>query len=184
MKKQDKQEQKTNITILKTERNEYYKTFSLYHLYDKRLTMALRGFFDSLCALPNNWKITKRATSRFLGISERAFQNYVNDLKELGYIQVKKDKRNRAEYVLLERSIKIDFNPRLIHQYSLKQINYFLNSNTIKPRYKNLIKKVYKTAEKEEIEFTQTIKELEELEPTNNQNEENDIKSIDDELPF
>ena len=169
--------QQKNFEIKRADYTKRYEIISNYHLYDSRLTLAEKGFFTCLLTLPqHNFKITKRATAEFLHISERTFNDYIQKLKKYGYITIKKFKNNKAIYELNAKPIFAEFEPKYIEQYTLQQLNYFLNDERIEKRYKDLIKKAIIQAQKTEEEFDKMLEE--------NEQEFKENVNIDDELPF
>ena len=175
MKKQAKQEN-GNIKREYSKTRERFEIISNYHLLDKRLTMAEKGFFTSLLILPNKWKITQRATAKYININTETFNKYIKKLTDLGYIEIKKDKKNNADYIIKDKPTKADFDIKYINDYTVKQLNIFLNDARIEQRYKDLIKKALNGAIETSEHFENTIKEIEQ--ETANETTETD------ELPF
>lgn len=164
----------TNYEIKRADNNDRFEIIKNYHLYDKRLNNALVGFLTRLYCLPKNWKITQRATAHFFNISKTTFNKNINELIKYGYITIKGNKRN-ATYILNEKPSVADFNPRFINQYTIKQLNAFINDNRIEQRYKELIKKALNQAKESEQDFNKMLTEMDEQEK----------KAIEsDELPF
>lgn len=174
MKKQKEQAQKGN-TEIKRAYQKRYECITTYHLNDKRLTLAEKGLLTILYTLPPSWKITKRATSKHLGISDKTFLNHLHRLVEIGYVEIKKTKNNKATYYLNERAINGDFNPKEIEHYTIKQLNAYLNDDRTEERYKNLIKKALDSAEKTSEHFSKTLDEIDE------ETKQEELKDI---LPF
>lgn len=176
MKKAKTNNQETNIKIEYAERENYFIS-TYHHLRDKRLTMAEKGVLSSFYSLPKNWKITQRATAEYFNISEKSFNTYIKKLVEYGYIEIKKTKKNKALYIIKEKPIKTDFNPKYIKSYTLPQLYAFLNDARTEERYKNLIKKALEQATKTNEHFNKTLDEIE-------QDKAEQEKPIADTLPF
>ena len=154
------QAQTGNIKIIESKHDKNFKTLSLYHLYDKSLTIQARGILTILLTLPNNFKITTKATSKFLNINEKTFYKVLNELRQKEYL-ITKTNGNKTTYIIKDMPNKIDFNPYLIKSYTLKQLNYFYNSALIETKYKNLIKKALEKTIKGEQELKKLIDEIE-----------------------
>lgn len=174
MKKAKEQSQTANYEI-KRAYQKRYECITTYHLNDKRLTLAEQGFLTKLYILPSAWKITQRATAKHFNISPTTFNAYISRLIELGYVEIKKTKNNRAVYQLNERAINGDFNPKEIEHYTIKQLNNYLNDDRTEERYKNLIKKALVSAEKTSEHFEKTLDEID---------KETKEEEINDLLPF
>jgi len=176
MKRQPKNE-KGNKQVLRKAETKRFAIIPTYHLLDTRLTMAEKGFYTKLYILPDKWKITQRATANYFNIETKTFNKYIKKLKDLGYIELKKNRKNETEYILNDKPLRPDFNIKYINNYTMAQLNYFLNSQEIEERYKNLIKKALSTAQETSDHFKKT---LEEIEQETNENE----SESDYELPF
>lgn len=173
--KRAKQKQEKNFTIEHTSHKERFEIITNYHLLDKRLTMAEKGFLTMLYILPTKWKITQRATAQYFNIDKNTFNNYIKKLVDFGYIEIKKTAKNKASYIIKERPTKADFEPSNIENYTIKQLNQFYNDARIEQRYKDLIKKAIEQAKETSEQFNKTLEEIEQ-ETT----EKNEI----DKLPF
>ena len=160
MKKAKLQNQESNIIRERGNQRERFEIIPNYHLYDKRLTMAEKGFLTMLYILPNNWKITQRATANYFNINKNTFTKNIKRLIELGYIELKKTAKNKATYIIKEQSNKAPFDPTQINNYSLEHLNKFLNDSRIEERYKNLIRKAIKGAEQVEEHFKKMMEEI------------------------
>lgn len=148
--------QKGNIEFDREELIESFKTIPTFHIKDNRLTQAEKGILTALFVLPNNWKITTRATAKYLNISENTFRKAVESFIKYGYLEVEHQKGNNYKYTLHAKSFEdLKFEPRNIKSYTIQQLIYFANSQTIETKYKNLIKKTLQPL----IEFEKEIKE-------------------------
>lgn len=160
MKKQPKQTE-TNIKRQFTTARERFEIISNYHLLDARLTLAEKGFLTCLLILPNKWRITQRATANYLHIDKMTFNKYVKKLLELGYIELKKNSKTEIDYIIKDKPTKADFDIRYINDYTIKQLNQFLNDTRIEQRYKELIKKALGTATETSENFNKLVAEIE-----------------------
>lgn len=176
MKKQPKQTE-TNIKRQFTTARERFEIISNYHLLDARLTLAEKGFLTCLLILPNNWKITQRATAKYLNIETKTFNKYIKKLVEIGYIELKKDKKNNTDYIIKDKPTRADFDIRYINDYTIKQLNQFLNDARIEQRYKDLIKKALGTATETSENFNKLVADMEQEQQESNE-------QIKNELPF
>lgn len=175
MKKQQKQ---TNGNIKReySRTRERFEIISNYHLLDKRLTLAEKGFFTCLLILPNQWKITQRATAEYLNIDKTTFNRYIKKLVDLGYIETKKEKGNITNYIIKDKPTKAEFDIKNINNYTIRELNIFLNDSRIEQRYKDLIKKALNSANETSEHFKKTLDEIDQ--ETKDKTEENN------ELPF
>ena len=91
-------------------------------------------------------------------------------------IEIKKTKNNRATYIVKQKAITSDFNPRNIDSYTIKQLNDYLNDSRTKERSKNLIRKALEKAKETSEEFDNLVNEI----------DDETKKEIidDDEMPF
>lgn len=162
MNKKSIKTQTGNIQINKIEHKENYAILSTYHLKDNRLTLAESGLLTKLLILPNNWKITKLNTSKYFNLSRNGFKKYINNLVKYGYIEITKQNNNNEIYKINEIGNNLTtFNVLYLKSYSINELNYFLNSKTTEPRYKNAIKKYLKTLNDFEKELNTIIEETE-----------------------
>lgn len=181
MKKQIKQtEQTKNYTIQHEANRDRFAIITNYHLLDARLTLAEKGFLTCLMILPNNWKITQKATAAYFNISEKTFFNHIRKLKELGYIEVNIKSPRNTEYIIKEKPSKAVFDAKNIKNYTIQQLNEFLNDKRIEQRYKALIKKALGIATETNEQFNKLVAELEEQE----QSQDAEIKQDNNKLPF
>lgn len=161
MLKPNKETQKGNIKIIK---NEFNKNYSLIHnnlLKDNRLSLAEKGALIILLNLPNNFKITTKATSNYLNITEPTFLKFLENYKKYGYLQITRHKNNYNYEFTDVSEQKVEFNYLYIKSYTLGQLNYFLNSKEIEPKYKELIKKAFENSLKGNQETKKLIDEVE-----------------------
>lgn len=170
-----------NYTIERDQNRDNYVIQPLKPYSDMRLSLAEFGFLMKLLNLPNEWKITQRATANHFNISTKSFNTYIKRLIEIGYIEIQKTNWNKTTYLIKETPIKADFDIKNIENYTIKQLNTFLNDSRVEKRYKNLIKKALKHAEKTNEDFKKILEELEEQTKTENPTEE---QTKDYELPF
>lgn len=141
MKNQSKNTQKGNI-ILKNDLKENFTIVSNNLLKDNRLTLTEKGALITLLSLPNNFKITIKATSQFLNISEPTFIKFLENYKNCGYLKATRI-NNKFTYELKGESPQtIKFNFKDIKSYTIEQLNYFANSKNTETKYKNLILKM------------------------------------------
>lgn len=160
MKRQPKQEN-GNIKREYSQTRERFEIIANYHLLDKRLTPAEKGILTCLMILPNNWKITQRATADYLQIDTKTFNRYIKKFIDTGYIEIKKGKRNNIDYIIKDKPTRADFDIKYINDYSVKQLNFFLNDARIEQRYKDLIKKALNGAIETSEHFNKTLEEIE-----------------------
>lgn len=186
-------QKQTNFKTIKAERNRRYETISNYHIYDKRLSLELKGLLTYLLILPQDFKISLEKTSAYLGISKHTFIKYLNQLKDLGYLEMNKISHNKYEYIIKERSTKSPFKAELIDKYTIKDLASYYNDTKTPIEYKNLIKKTLESALNDENDFNNIIKEIASFKPKNDglkttykaeQDEQNNIIDDDDFLPF
>lgn len=160
MKRQQSQEQKSNLIRERDIVKERYELITNYHIFDKRLSIAQKGFLTMLYCLPEKWKITTKATSQYFNISEPTFIKYIKELEEIGYIEKKKINKNKINYIVKYRPSKAPFDIINIKNYTLEQLHNFLNDARIKERYKALIKKFIETATKTNEHFNKMLEEI------------------------
>ena len=130
-----------NITINKTEHKENFVILSTYHLQDKRLKPIEQHILTRLLILPNNWRITKKNTSKHFGLSIPTFTKIINSLVKYGYIEITKLNRNTEIYTIKEISdYQINFDIYNLKRYTTGQLNYFLNNDATPSKYKKVIK--------------------------------------------
>jgi DNA-binding Lrp family transcriptional regulator len=160
MKKENIKTQKGNIEIRKTEHKENFVILATYHLQDNRLTLAEKGFLTMLLALPNNWKISKSATSKFFNMSRNTFKTYIKALENYGYIEIEKINNNNESYLIKEISdYQINFNIYNIKSYTQKQLEFFLNNHLLNQKEINIVKKYINKIKEFEEDFKKLLEE-------------------------
>lgn len=157
--KQNLKAQKGNITIRKTEHKQNFVILSTYHLQDKRLKPLEQHILTRLLILPDNWRITKRNTSKYFNIDRNTFRKILKNLINYGYIEITKLNSNNEIYTIKEISnYQLEFDIYNLKQYTTGQLNFFLNNEKTDAKYKKVIK--FYLEQNEQIE--RYIKELEE----------------------
>lgn len=159
--KQNIKTQKGNITIIRAEHKENFKTLATYHLQDKRLTLAEKGFLTLLLALPENWKITKKGTSRYFNMSLNTFKKYIKSLEQYGYIDIEKIDSNNEKYNIKEISdYQLTFNLFNIKSYTLKQLEFFIKNGHLTQKEINIINLYIKKQKEFDEELNKLFKEI------------------------
>ncbi len=76
---------------------------------DKRLSLAARGFFTVVLALPDDWDFSVNGMARLVGVNKDTVLRYIRELEELGYVRIEsKDEIGRyarKSYTFYENTV-------------------------------------------------------------------------------
>lgn len=91
------------MAVFRVEKNKNYTTVSNYHLNDKRLTLKAKGLLTFMLSLPNDWDYSAAGLVALCKEGEGAVKSALSELKECGYLTIKKvsptdSKSGRFEY--------------------------------------------------------------------------------------
>lgn len=155
------QAQKGNIQIEQSDNLENYFICTKYHLQDNRLTTSEKGLLTELLALPKNWKLTTRATSKYFNLARNTFTTYLNNLIKYGYVE-KLNINGQITYKINRTgNITEQFDPYKIRTYTKKQLIYFVENKETPIKYIFLIQKYLKKSLEFEKELNKFIEECE-----------------------
>lgn len=132
-------------------------------LFDNRLSHQERNILNILLVL-KDFKLTTKATSEFLNISEPTFIKVINNLKSLGYCTIERNGKNFTYHFTDESKYIPDFKPANIRYYSIEQLNALYNNAETPSKYKNLLKKYFDSLSKDEETYNCVLSEIENYE--------------------
>ncbi len=76
---------------------------------DKRLSLAARGFFTVVLALPDDWDFSVNGMARLVGVNKDTVLRYIRELEEIGYVRIEsKDEIGRyarKSYTFYENTV-------------------------------------------------------------------------------
>lgn len=78
------------MPVFRIEKNENYTTMSNYHFKDKRLSLKAKGLLSEMLSLPNDWDYSVAGLVAINKEEETAIKSTLKELKDAGYLVVKK----------------------------------------------------------------------------------------------
>lgn len=78
------------MPVFRIEKNENYTTMSNYHFKDKRLSLKAKGLLSEMLSLPNDWDYSVAGLVAINKEEETAIKSTLKELKDTGYLVVKK----------------------------------------------------------------------------------------------
>lgn len=92
------------MPVIRVEKTKDYTVMSNYHLKDKNLTLKAKGLLSVILSLPDNWEYSVEGIVAICKENETAVKSALKELKNNGYLVVKKllpneTKSKKIEYV-------------------------------------------------------------------------------------
>lgn len=91
------------MAVFRVKKDKNYTSISNYHLNDKRLTLKAKGLLTYMLSLPKDWDYSAAGLIANCKEGEGAVKSALKELKEYGYLEIKKimptdSKTGRFEY--------------------------------------------------------------------------------------
>lgn len=103
----------TNGTVFRVEKNRNYTVMSNQHFHCINMSLKAKGLLSLILSLPAEWDYSINGLTAICKESRPTIQTTLNELKELGYLEIIKhapSKENGGrftyEYIIYEESIK------------------------------------------------------------------------------
>lgn len=92
------------MSVIRVNKNKDYSVISNYHLKDKNLSLKAKGLLSVMLSLPEDWNYTVEGLVAISKENETCINSSLKELKEFGYLVVKKllpneTKTGRYEYI-------------------------------------------------------------------------------------
>lgn len=92
------------MSVIRVNKNKDYSVISNYHLKDKNLSLKAKGLLSMMLSLPEDWNYTVEGLVAISKENETCINSSLKELKEFGYLVVKKllpneTKTGRYEYI-------------------------------------------------------------------------------------
>lgn len=131
------------MSVIRVEKTKDYTVMSNYHLRDQNLSLKAKGLMSLMLSLPENWDYTIEGLVRICKENDTAVTNALKELKENGYLVVKKKFPNETatgrieyEYNLFERKQFLEKQPPenlpIENQGQLNTNNKILNNKLLR----------------------------------------------------
>ena len=90
------------MPVIRVEKTKDYTVMSNYHLKDKNLTLKAKGLLSVILSLPDNWEYSVEGLVAICKENETAVKSALKELKQNGYLIVKKLLPNETQSKKIE----------------------------------------------------------------------------------
>lgn len=105
------------MPVFRIEKTRDYTVMSNYHLRDRTISLKAKGLLSIMLSLPEDWDYTMVGLARISKEGVCSIQTAIDELELAGYVthsrvRNAKGQLKGTEYVIYERSIKLDREPK------------------------------------------------------------------------
>ena len=109
------------MAMFRINKNDNYTTMSNYHLRDKKLSLKAKGLLSMMLSLPDDWQYSIAGLVAICKENETSIKNALTELRNNGYLEIKKCLPNMTESGRYEYIYDIYEMPRIEKQEVEKQ---------------------------------------------------------------
>ena len=100
------------MAIIRVKKTNDYTVMSNYHFKDKKLSLKAKGLLSLMLSLPDNWDYTIAGLVSICKENETAIKSTLEELKELGYLEIIKKMPNETESGRIEYEYNVFEKPK------------------------------------------------------------------------
>lgn len=101
------------MAVIRVEKSNNYTVMSNYHLREKNMSLKAKGLLSLMLSLPDDWNYTTNGLVAICKENESAIKSALKELKQFGYLVVKKEPPNDKNggrfsyvYIIKEKAIQ------------------------------------------------------------------------------
>lgn len=109
------------MSIFRIEKTDNYTVMSNYHLKEKNMSLKAKGLLSLMLSLPDDWDYSIMGLVAICKENETAIKNTLTELKNFGYLEIKKMLPNQTESGKIDYEYIIYEKPKNLKQQYEKQ---------------------------------------------------------------
>lgn len=142
------------MAVIRVIKNKNYTVMSNNHLKNKKMSLKAKGLLSMMLSLPDTWSYNFKGIVNMCKESERSVKTALNELKELKYLEITKERDNKGRFTYIYNIYEnpgVRFPP--VDSPGVENA-VLLNTNIVNTKNKRKDKKKIKKSEYEQREYT------------------------------